>query len=304
MSMFIVIGSLAPTSASAQYYNYNYDNYGYRNNSNMLQIAQIQAQLDALRAQLNSLGYSSGSYNNYNVLGSYIGPSQQYTAPTCNFTYDLAIGSSGAQVADLNRMLGSSASSYFGQDTYNAVVRFQNQYASEILYPAGLTYANGYVGAFTRAKLNQLCNGITVGSVLGSSNYNYVPNNYNNNYGSNYNSNYNSNTCYNNGVYVACPYNTYYNPGTNYNYNYNSNTAYPRISLTANPSAVYLGGSTTLTWNTFSASTCTASGSWSGSKSSSGSESVTPSNSSRTYTLACYNNQGELSTGSVTVAIN
>ncbi len=64
----------------------------------------------------------------------------------------------------------------------------------------------------------------------------------------------------------------------------------PTISLTANPPSVKSGESTTLSWFTYDATSCTASGAWSGSKSISGSESVTPNPNSLTpvvYTLTC-----------------
>lgn len=40
--------------------------------------------------------------------------------------------------------------------TQNAVIRFQEKYASEILAPAGEIRGTGYVGSLTRAKINQL----------------------------------------------------------------------------------------------------------------------------------------------------
>jgi peptidoglycan hydrolase-like protein with peptidoglycan-binding domain len=40
--------------------------------------------------------------------------------------------------------------------TKNAVIRFQERYSSEILLPLGLEKGTGYVGAKTRAKINQL----------------------------------------------------------------------------------------------------------------------------------------------------
>jgi uncharacterized protein (TIGR03118 family) len=59
------------------------------------------------------------------------------------------------------------------------------------------------------------------------------------------------------------------------------------ISLSIEPTSITLGESATLTWNTNGAN-CTAGGAWSGTKSASGSETVTPSETGTlTYSLFC-----------------
>jgi hypothetical protein len=75
----------------------------------------------------------------------------------------------------------------------------------------------------------------------------------------------------------------------------------PSVNLTATPSAIGRGDSTTLSWTSSLATSCTASGAWSGSKSLSGSAPISPGGS-MTYTLACTGNGGTTS-DSVTVTV-
>jgi Subtilase family len=74
----------------------------------------------------------------------------------------------------------------------------------------------------------------------------------------------------------------------------------PTLSLSA-PS-IPLGGSAVLTWSSISATGCTASGSWSGAQTTSGTTTLTPAAAgATTYTLTCTNPFGTSAAGSVTL---
>lgn len=77
----------------------------------------------------------------------------------------------------------------------------------------------------------------------------------------------------------------------------------PIVSLSANPATITSGGTSTLTWSTTgTAPTCTASGAWTGSQTTSGTHAVAPGATS-TYTLTCSNSAGSDSK-SITVTVN
>ncbi|MBI1892595.1 MAG: hypothetical protein HYS14_00550 [Candidatus Rokubacteria bacterium] len=76
----------------------------------------------------------------------------------------------------------------------------------------------------------------------------------------------------------------------------------PTLALTATPSSVAYNASATLTWSSTNATTCTASGVWSGSKPVSGSQSTGPLTSTSTYILTC-NGSGGSVTKSATVTV-
>ena len=78
--------------------------------------------------------------------------------------------------------------------------------------------------------------------------------------------------------------------------------AAPTLSFTASPSTIDSGDSATLNWSSSNTTSCTASGAWSGSRGTSGNQSVSPSANS-TYSLSCSGAGGTV-TDSVTIQVN
>lgn len=79
-------------------------------------------------------------------------------------------------------------------------------------------------------------------------------------------------------------------------------TPKPTLTFTANPSEIDEGENSTLSWTTTNATSCTASGAWSGAKNTSGSQSVSPEEDA-TYTLTCSGAGGSVSK-SVTITVD
>ena len=77
----------------------------------------------------------------------------------------------------------------------------------------------------------------------------------------------------------------------------------PTVSLSANPGSVVSNGSTSLTWDSTDATTCTASGSWSGSKATSGSQTINALTANSTFNLSCSGPGGSAS-DSVSVSVS
>ena len=77
----------------------------------------------------------------------------------------------------------------------------------------------------------------------------------------------------------------------------------PVVTLTAAQSSVTSGGSTTLTWSATNATSCTASGAWSGTKAASGTAPTGALTSNATYEIECVGPGGR-DDASVTVAVN
>lgn len=74
------------------------------------------------------------------------------------------------------------------------------------------------------------------------------------------------------------------------------------VEITANPMNIIEGGSSTLTWNSDNADSCTASGGWTGDKAVDGSQSVSPT-ATTTYTIEC-EGDGGTDSDSVTVGVS
>ena len=64
-------------------------------------------------------------------------------------------------------------------------------------------------------------------------------------------------------------------------------TSAPTVKLSANPESVSSGGSSTLTWSSTDATSCAASGGWSGTLATSGSKSTAAQTAAKSYTLTC-----------------
>jgi hypothetical protein len=80
--------------------------------------------------------------------------------------------------------------------------------------------------------------------------------------------------------------------------------AAPTVTLSAFPTSVTSGGSSTLTWSSTNAPSCTASGGWSGAKATSGSQTLTNLTTTATYTLTCTGAGGGTASASATVTVS
>lgn len=148
VTIFALVAMIAPAST-----------YG-------LTSAELQAQITALQAQLLELTKQLSA-----IEGTTTAPATVTGCAITSFNRNLALKSTGDDVKCLQVILNSDAdtqiaatgagskgneTTYFGGKTKAAVVKFQTKYADAILASFGLTTGTGYVGATTRAKLNEL----------------------------------------------------------------------------------------------------------------------------------------------------
>lgn len=84
-----------------------------------------------------------------------INPSQE----NCVYGWNtnLANRQKNDDIKKLQSFLKVTETGYFGDETYRAVVSFQEKYRDEILNPINLTEATGFVGPYTRAKIKSIC---------------------------------------------------------------------------------------------------------------------------------------------------
>ncbi len=127
---------------------------------------ELQAQINSLLATINSLQSQLGTTGGTSVSTGY------------TFNTNLTVGSRSTDVMNLQKVLNMSAdtmvastgpgstgmeTTYFGPATKAAVMKFQTKY--------GISPVAGYVGALTRAKLNQMSattGGTTTGTGTGT----------------------------------------------------------------------------------------------------------------------------------------
>jgi peptidoglycan hydrolase-like protein with peptidoglycan-binding domain len=128
LSIFLIFGSIQPAKAATI--------------EELLKILQqLQAQLQVLLANQNNLSQPQSD----NLICS-------------TFTRDLAVGSTGYEVTQLQNLLEKRgflimplgvAKGYFGPATQNALARYQSA--------NGISNANGFLNSTTRAKINSQC---------------------------------------------------------------------------------------------------------------------------------------------------
>ena len=136
------------------------------NNVNALTSAELQAQIAVLQAQLLQLTQQLSVLE-----GTTTTPATVTGCAIASFSRNLKLRSVGDDVKCLQVILNSDTdtelaktgagspgneTTYFGVKTKAAVINFQTKYASVILASFGLTTGTGYVGASTRAKLNEM----------------------------------------------------------------------------------------------------------------------------------------------------
>lgn len=129
--------------------------FGFAQNANAQTVGDLQAQIQALLAQVQQLQMQLAQLQG-----------TETTAWCHTFDTNITIGDSGWEVEALQNALykegfgvGRQSQDFFGKFgsfTVSDVIAFQEKYKEEILTPLRLERGTGLVGSATRAKLNKL----------------------------------------------------------------------------------------------------------------------------------------------------
>ncbi len=231
-----------------------------------------------------SVSFSQGGLPYDGVSASYLGS----CSPTCSKTNTLTINSS-ASVGTFPITVTATGGGITRTTTYSLII--QDSYTDTLSISC---YASP-----NPAQTNQT---VTFSSNVsgGSGNYSYYWS------GATYgNNSYSQKSFSSYGNYTAyLTVNDSQNRSASTSCSVNVNEQYtniPTLNLWADKYTITQGESTYLRWTSTNANYCTASNGWSGSKSTSGYESVSP-NSDTTYSLNCYGSGGQISR-SVTIYV-
>ncbi|MDP2946828.1 MAG: peptidoglycan-binding domain-containing protein [Nanoarchaeota archaeon] len=113
------------------------------------QIASLKAEIARLQAEINAiLSGGSSSYSCLEIKNNLYFGMQNNSEVSCLQEF---LKSQGTNIYPEGLVTGN-----FLSLTQQAVIRFQEKYASEILVPLGLNSGTGYVGQVTRNKINQM----------------------------------------------------------------------------------------------------------------------------------------------------
>jgi len=113
----------------------------------LAQVDYLKSEIDRLQSQKNAVTQQNCSQISNNLYFGMINNSEV----KCLQGF---LKNQGADIYPEGYVTGN-----FANLTQQAVIRFQEKYASEILVPVGLQKGSGYVGIQTRMKINQLLNG-------------------------------------------------------------------------------------------------------------------------------------------------